>query len=77
MSIFFPRRSTKKRAVQSDLSSDHVPGAAAVAQKGENGGAVSKTSVNNTEEEYSEREESGCRVLVSLVSERRFILTCS
>ncbi len=37
LSNFFPHRSTKKRAVQSDLSLDHVPGAAAVAQKGRSG----------------------------------------
>ncbi len=43
---FFPRHSTMKWAVQSDLSLDHVRGAAAVAQKGKSGGAVSKTSVN-------------------------------
>ncbi len=37
LSNFFLHRSTKKRAVQSDLSLDHVPGAAAVAQKGRSG----------------------------------------
>ncbi len=43
---FFPCRSTMKWAVQSDLSLDHMPGAAAVVQKGASGGAVSKTSIN-------------------------------
>ncbi len=57
MCEFFPRRSVMKRAVQLDLSLDHMPRAAAVAQKGESGGAVLKT---NTKEEYSERKGSGC-----------------
>ncbi len=47
-------------------------GAAAVAQKAENGDAVSKT-----EEEHPEREESmNAEFLLSLVFENRFILTC-
>ncbi len=46
-----------KRAVQLDLSLDHMPRAAAVAQKGKSGGAVLKT---NTKEEYLEREGNGC-----------------
>ncbi len=46
VSIFPPCRSAMKWAIQLDLSLDHVPGAAAVAQKAEPGGAVSKTSVN-------------------------------
>ncbi len=46
VSIFPPCRSAMKWAIQLDLSLDHVPGAAAVAQKAERGGAVSKTSVN-------------------------------
>ncbi len=42
-----------------------MTGAAAVAQKGENGGAVSKTSVNKHRRRVSLiREESGCGVLV-------------
>ncbi len=57
MCQYFPRRSVMKRAVQLDLSLDHMPRAAAVAQKGESGGAVLKTK---TKEEYSEREGSGC-----------------
>ncbi len=57
MCQYFPHRSVMKRAVQLDLSLDHMPRAAAVAQKGESGGAVLKT---NTKEEYSEREGSGC-----------------
>ncbi len=35
-----------KRAVEWDLSLDHVRGAAAVAQKDKSGAVVSKTSVN-------------------------------
>lgn len=38
--------SNMKRAVQSDLSLNHVSRAAAVAQKGDSGGTVSKTNVN-------------------------------
>ncbi len=56
MCQYFPHRSVMKRAVQLDLSLDHMPRADAVAQKGESGGAVLKT---NTKEEYSEREGSG------------------
>ncbi len=44
---FFPHRSVMKRALQLDLSLDHMPKAAAVAQKGESGGAVSKTIRND------------------------------
>ncbi len=46
-----------KRAVQLDLSLDHMSRAAAVAQEGESGGTVLKT---NTKEEYSERKGNGC-----------------
>ncbi len=56
MCPFFPRHSVMKLAVQLDLSLDHMPRAAAVAQKGESGGAVLKT---NTKEEYLEREGNG------------------
>ncbi len=49
-----------------------MTGAAAVAQKGENGGAVSKTSVNKHRRRVSRKE-----FLLSLVFENGFILTCS
>ncbi len=55
-----------------------MPGAADVAQKGESGGAVLKTSVNKhrkSVEREEGREENA--FLLSLVSENRFILTCS
>ncbi len=78
---FFPRRSVMKRAVQSDLSLDHARETAAVAQKGRSGGAVSKTSVNKHRWRVFWTILSEKRVdaefLLSLVSENRFILTCS
>ncbi len=43
---FFPCPSETKRAIEWDLSLEHVCGAAAVAQKGKSGGGVSKTTVN-------------------------------
>lgn len=47
-----------KRAIQLDLTLDQVPGAAAVAQKDESGGAVSKTSVNKHRRRvFQERRE--------------------
>ncbi len=49
--------------------------AAAVAQKGESGGAVSKTSVNKHRRRvFWEREEDA--FFLSLISENRFILAC-
>lgn len=44
--FYFFHPSKMKRAIQSDLSLDHLSRAAAVAQKGDSGGAVSKTNVN-------------------------------
>ncbi len=55
-----------------------VPGAAAVAQKAESGGTVSKTSVNKQRrrEQYSGREKRmDAEFFLSLLSENRFILT--
>ncbi len=70
-----------KQPVQSDLSLDHVRGAAAVAQKGESGGAVLKTNKQTPKKSIPSDSEMGFRVdvefLLSLVSENRFILTCS
>ncbi len=64
-----------KWAVQLDLSLNHVPGAAAVTQKGKSGGAVSKTSVKKKNIPKEKRVDA--EFLLSLVSESRFILTCS
>ncbi len=52
----------------------------AAAQKSESAGAVVKTSVNKyRKKEYSKRESwnQESEFLLSLISENRFILTCS
>ncbi len=56
----FPHRSATKQTIQLDLTVDHVPGAAAVAQNAESGGAVSKTSVNNHQKRVSRKREVYC-----------------
>ncbi len=69
---FFPPHSTMKRLNQSDLSLDHVHGAAAVAQKDEeclccfenqSKQTLKKIILNN-----SEREESGLEKLYCLLT---------
>ncbi len=49
-----------KQTIQLDLSVDHVPGAAGVAQKAESGGVLSKTSVNNHLRRVSRKREVYC-----------------
>ncbi len=58
-----------------------MPGAAAVAQKGRSGGAVSKTSVNKHRRRVFQaiprEKRMNAEFLLFLVSENLFILTCS
>ncbi len=58
--LVFPRRLVTKQTIQLDLTVDHVPGAAAAAQKAVSGGAVLKTSVNNHQRRVSRKREVYC-----------------
>ncbi len=69
-----------KRAVQSDLSLDHVHGAAAVAQKGKEWWHCFENQWKQTPKKSIPREKRlYAEFLLScyLVSENRFTLTCS
>ncbi len=71
-SIFFRPvcscRYAMKQDVQSDSSLDHMRGAAAVAQKGKERWRCFKSQCKQTQKKRipsdSEREQSGCRVLI-------------
>ncbi len=79
---FFPCRSSMKWVVQSDLSLDHVRGAAPVAQKGKEWWRCSENqcSLNKHRRVFSaipREKRVDAEFLLSLVSENKFILTCS